>query len=98
MILRGTHLLDVGHVEVEGAGSVNDGLERRVRNDGLVKSTLLGDILYDGEVELVRAVAGVSLLDLVGLLLRANSRNDTVATVKENVQNMGGNEAGTSSE
>lgn len=98
MILRGTHLLDVGHVEVEGAGSVNDGLERRVRDDGLVESTLLGNVLYDGKVQLVRAIAGVSLLDLIGLLLRANSRDNTVATVKENVQKVGGNEAGASSE
>lgn len=45
-------LLDIGDVEMEGACSVHDGLERRVGNDGLVKRTLLCNILDNGKVKL----------------------------------------------
>jgi hypothetical protein len=64
-----TYLLHIGHIEVEGTRSVDDGLERRVRDDGLVKGILLGNVFYDGEVELVFAVTGVGLCDLVGFFL-----------------------------
>lgn len=92
------YLLDISNVEVERAGSVNNCLEWRVRNDGLVKSTLLGDILHDGKVKLVRAIARVSTPDLLGLLSRANGGDDAVATLQKNVENVCGNEARASSE
>jgi hypothetical protein len=48
-----TYLLDIGHVEVEWAGSMDYGLEWRIRHHGLVESILLGDVFDNGKVELV---------------------------------------------
>ena len=78
MICQATYLLHISHVEVEGTRSVDDGLERRVRDDGLVKGILLGNVFYDGEVELVFAVTGVSVCDLVGFFLGADGCDDAV--------------------
>ena len=77
---------------------MNNSLERRVRDDGLVESILLGNIFDNGEVKLVRLEAGVSLLNLVGLCLGANSGDDTVATLEEDVEDVGGDKARASGE
>jgi len=77
---------------------VNDGLEGRVRDNSLVEGVLLRDVLDDGEVELVLAVLGVSLLDLVGLLLGADGGDDAVAVLEQDVEDVGGDEAGATCE
>ena len=77
---------------------MDDGLEGRIRDDGLVKGILLGNVFDNGKIKLVRLVAGVSLLDLVGLGLGTNGGDDTVATLKEDVQDVCGDEARASSE
>lgn len=93
-----TYLLHVRHIEVERTGSVDYSLERRVRDDGFVESILLSNVFDDGKVKLVRVEAGVSLLDLVGLCLRANSGDDTVTTLEEDIEDVGGDEARASCE
>ena len=93
-----THLLDIGHVEVEGTRSVDDGLEGRIRDDGLVKGILLGNVFDNGEVELVFAVAGVCFCDLVGFFLGADGCDDAVAVFEEDVEDVGGDETGATGE
>jgi hypothetical protein len=61
---------------------VDDGFEGRVRDDGFVKGTFLGNVFDDGEVELVFAVAGVGLCDLVGFFLGADGCDDAVAVLE----------------
>lgn len=73
--------------------SVDDALERRVGDHSLVKCTLLSNVLDNGEVKLVLAVIRVCLLDLVGLLLRANSCHHGVAAGEEGLQNVGSDKA-----
>jgi hypothetical protein len=87
-----SYLLHISHVKVEGTRSMDDGLERRFRDDGLVKGIFLGDVFYDGEVELVFAVAGVRLCDLVGFFLGADGCNDAVAVLDEDVEDVSCND------
>jgi hypothetical protein len=72
---------------------VDDGLKGRVRDDGLVKGIFLGNVFYDGEVELVFAVTGVGLCDLVGFFLGADGCDDAVAVLQKEIQNMRGDKA-----
>ena len=85
-----TYLLHIGHIEVEGTRSVDDGLEGRVRDDGLVKGIFLGNVFYDGKVELVFAVAGVGVCDLVGFFLGADGCDDAVPVLEEEIEDVGG--------
>lgn len=71
-------LLDVGHVEVERACGVDDSLKWRIGLDCLIKSAFLRNILDNGEIKLVLAIAWVSFLDLVGLVLAAGGRDNGV--------------------
>ena len=87
-----THLLHIGHVEVEGTRGVDDGLEGRVRDDGLVESILLGDVFHDGEVELVFAVGWVGFCDLVGFFLGAHGCDDAVPVFEQDVEDVGGDD------
>lgn len=57
---------------------MEDGLERWVRDDSLVESTRLCDILDYNKVELILAILGMSCLDLVCLLLASDSANNGV--------------------
>lgn len=75
---------------------MNNGLEWWFRDHRLVESSLLGNILDDGEVKLVVWHVGVSLLDFVCLLLRSDCSDDAVAVLKERVEHMGCDEAGAS--
>ena len=72
---------------------MNYSFKWRIRNDSLVKSSRLCNILHDGEVKFVSWYVGVSLLDLVRLLLGSNSRHNRMAMLQEEIQNVGGNEA-----
>lgn len=72
---------------------MDNALKRRVRDHGLVECTFLGNVLDDSEVKLVLAEIRICLLDLVGLLLRANSCHHGVATGKERLQNVGSDKA-----
>lgn len=65
--------------------------------DGLVKSTCLGDILDDGKGQLI-SVLGVALLHLLGRLVAADGGADIVALMEEGIEDVSGNEAGTSSD
>ena len=86
------YLLHISHVEVEGTRGVDDGLEGRVRDDGLVESIFLSDVFYDGEVELVFAVAGVGFCDLVGFFLGADGCDDAVALLQQVFEDVGGDD------
>ena len=59
---------------------MNDGLEWWIGDDGLLECIELCNVLDNGKVELVLADIWVGLLDLVCLLLRADSGDDRVAT------------------
>jgi hypothetical protein len=87
-----SYLLHISHVKVEGTRSVDDGLEGRVRDDGFVKGIFLGDVFYDGEVELVFAVAGVGFCDLVGFFLGADGCDDAVALLQQVFEDVGGDD------
>ena len=71
---------------------MDDGLEGRVRDDGFVKGIFLGDVFYDGEVELVFAVAGVGFCDLVGFSLGADGCDDAVALLQQVFEDVGGDD------
>jgi hypothetical protein len=72
---------------------VDDTLKRRVGDHSLVECTFLGNVLDDGKVELILAEIWVCLLNLVGLLLRANSCHHRVPPGKERLQNVGSDKA-----
>lgn len=74
-----SYLLDVRHVEVKRASGVDDSLEWRIGDDRLVESSLLRDIFYNGEIQLVFADVRVCFLDLVCLFLAADSGDYGVA-------------------
>lgn len=57
---------------------MDDGLKWRIGLDCLVKSAFLRNILDNGEIKLVLAIAWVSFLDLVGLVLAADGRDNGV--------------------
>lgn len=93
-------LWNVEHVDKKSAGfatywrrSVDDALKRRVRDHSFVECPFLSNVLDDSEVELVLAEIRVCLLDLVGLLLRANSCHYGVAAREERLQNVGSDKA-----
>ena len=72
---------------------MQNSLEWRVGDDGFVEGAGLGNVLDDGEVELVSADVWVGGLDLVCLLLRADGGDDGVTALEERVENVGCNEA-----
>lgn len=72
---------------------MDDTLKRRVGDNSFVESTFLSNVLDDGEVKLVLAEIRVCLLDLVGLLLGANSGHHGVTTGEEGFQNVGSDKA-----
>lgn len=75
---------------------MKDCLEWRVRDDCLVECVWLGDIRHNGESKFpLVGVALVCLLDLVGLLLRADSSDDRVSVVQKHIEGVGSNEAAT---
>lgn len=72
---------------------MDDALKRRVRDNSLVECTFLSNVLDNSKVKLVLAQIRECLLDLVGLLLGANSCHHGVAAGEERLQNVGSNEA-----
>lgn len=60
--------------------------------DRFVKGALLRDILDDAEIQFRHRRGGVRFLDLLGLLLRAHCRHDAVATLEQEVEDVGGDE------
>ncbi len=57
-------------------------LEGRVRNNGMVKRSFLGDIRNDNEIEHALWRIRVRSFDLVGLLLRSDRSDNSMTTVE----------------
>ena len=80
-------------IEVEGTRCVHDRLEWRVTLDGMLKSPLLRNILNDSKIKPFFWNVGVSILDFIGLFLRADGRDYGVTMVEQDIENMCGDEA-----
>lgn len=72
---------------------MNNSFEWWVGDHGLIECAWLCDILDNGEIELVSAHIQVGFSDLVCLLLRTDSSDDGVTTLKESVENVRCDEA-----
>ena len=73
---------------------MDDGLEGWIGDDGFVEGIFLRDVFYEGEVELRFGVFGVGLFDFVGFFLRADGCYYAVPVLEEDVEDVGGDEAG----
>lgn len=66
-----------------------------VNLDRLVECALLCNVLNNPEVELRRRDIRMSFSDLLDFLLRANSCDDGMASLEEDIEDVGCNEAAT---
>lgn len=74
---------------------MDDGFEA-INSEGFIEGIGDCDILYNSEIEFRRRCVWVGSFDFVGFRLGSDGGDDFVALFEEDVEDMGGNETGTS--
>lgn len=87
--------LNVLDILVEGRGRMDDGFERRVGLDDIVKSAFNSDILDNNRTQLAFLCIGEQLLESLGFFLGAYACNHGMALLQQLLKNVYRHEATT---